>query len=246
MRVTTFNVNFGLGGELQTLEAIGEGDPDLILLQETTPQWEASIRNRYRDRYPFIAFRHCCGAGGLGVLSKVRLETAEYLEPTSGWFPALRVVLDGPLGRLQALSVHLHPPVSETGSVVSGYFTTSPIRKAELESFCSRLGRDVTLVVGDFNEADGEAVRFLQDQGFRSALPEFAPGQETWRWPLPVGSLSSRLDHIFYGPGLEPLSVVVLEAGKSDHLPVTGLFARARPTTGGPVQRSPGSVSLSP
>ncbi len=46
-----------------------------------------------------------------------------------------------------------------------------------------------TLFVGDFNESDGgRAIAFLAERGFRSALPEFAPGQTTWRWNTSLGT----------------------------------------------------------
>lgn len=194
-----------------------------------------------------MAFQHCCGAGGLGILSKVRFEPPRYLDAPSGWFPAMRVILQTRLGPLQALSVHLHPPVSESGSFVKGYFTTTSIRRAELEDFHAQLDPSLpTIVLGDLNEADGKALRFLQDRGYRTGLPEFSPGEKTWRWRLPVGALTSRLDHILYSPGLEPLSVEVLEAGNSDHLPVTAVFAKASPPREGRHSGAASQVISSP
>jgi endonuclease/exonuclease/phosphatase family metal-dependent hydrolase len=246
-KVTTYNLNYGLAGEPDTLAAIAVGSPDVVFLQETTARWEAEIRREYAARYPYMSFHHCCGAGGLGVISKVRLTPPEYLDSTSGWFPALRVVLNTQLGPVQVLSVHLHPPVSESGSFVKGYFTTTGLREAELREFLTHLDPELpTLVMGDLNEPDGKAVRCLQDLGFRSSLPEFAPAQKTWRWKLPIGALSSRLDHIFYNRRLEPLSVDVLDAGRSDHLPITAVFAAPRQIQVESTQRTAGSISFSP
>ena len=105
------------------------------------------------------------------------------------------------------------------------------IHEQEIARFCQKLDRALpTLVVGDFNEEeDGRAVAYLAraEWGMRSALPEFEPKQPTWRWPTSVGTLERRLDHIAYDVRLEPLSVEVLEAGRSDHLPVVGVFVSA-------------------
>jgi endonuclease/exonuclease/phosphatase (EEP) superfamily protein YafD len=254
VKVKTYNLNYGLAGEPETLAAIGEGDPDVVFLQETSERWEAFIRREYRARYPYMKFHHCCGAGGLGVISKHRFEEKDYLEgPEGSWFPALRVIVDSPIGALQVLTVHLHPPATESGSFVKGYFTTDAIREAEMKAFFAHLDPSLpTLIVGDFNEPDGDAVRFLQDQGLRTGLPEFAPRKKTWRWKLPVGSITSRLDHIVYNDLLEPLNVEVLEAGNSDHLPVVAIFERAQIPAQKiekvelTPQRSPGTLSFSP
>ena len=43
-----------------------------------------------------------------------------------------------------------------------------------------------------------------------------------------VPHLRTPLDHIVYDGRLEPLSVEVLDAGRSDHFPVVGVFVLAR------------------
>jgi len=231
LKVMTYNINYGIPGDPPTMAAIRDADADLVLLQETTAEWEAALRSEFSHRYPYMSFHACCGAGGLGVLAKRAFAEKDYLEgPPQGWFPALRLVAQTPIGAVQVLSVHLHPPVSSSGSIVSGYVKTPPIREAEAATFLKALEPGLpTLVAGDFNESSsGRAVRLLAENGLVSALPEFAPGQRTWRWPTPVGEVSSQLDHLAYNPRLTPLDVRALEAGRSDHLPVVGVFQLAR------------------
>ena len=155
------------------------------------------------------------------------------LPATAGWFPAMRVVLHTGLGPVQVLQVHLRPPFSDSGSVVSGYFTTPPVREAEIEGFTAALDADLpTLIVGDFNEGPGgSAIAVLRERGMKTALPEFAPGETTWRWRTSLGTLHHTLDHIVYDGRLEPIDTRVLRAGRSDHLPVIAVFV-APPETG--------------
>ncbi len=235
LKVMTYNVNYGLAGDPDTMAAIGECDCDVIFLQETTPRWEEALREGFGERYPHMGFVHSGGAGGMAVLSRRPFSEGEVLEPPDGgWFPAWRVVIDSPLGEVQVLQVHLRPPLSETGSVVSGYLSTPPVRRASMVAFtevldllsATRPGLP-TLIVGDFNEAeDGQAIGFLAERGLRSALPEFDPGAETWRWDTSVGEVTSRLDHIVYDPKLAPIQARVVKAGRSDHLPVVAVFER--------------------
>jgi endonuclease/exonuclease/phosphatase (EEP) superfamily protein YafD len=216
---------------MSNLEAIEAIDADIVLLQETTAASESRFRDALEERYPHILFRDCCRAGGLGILSKHPILAEDYLESEIGWFPAWLVTVDGPLGHVQLLDVHLRPPVSDSGSWVGGYFSTRKVRRQEIEGFWAAVDTDVpTIVAGDFNEgADGRAVSFLADQGMRSALAEVDPGADTWHWPLRVGELSSMLDHIVYDERLALLHAEVREGGASDHYPVFADFTLAAP-----------------
>src|SRR6185436_20798777 len=91
---------------------------------------------------------------GIGVMSRLPIRAQQLIprEQDDGWFPALRLILDSPLGPVQALVVHLRPPVSDGGSFVSGHFTAPAIHEKEITRFCQALDRNLpTMVVGDFN-----------------------------------------------------------------------------------------------
>jgi vancomycin resistance protein VanJ len=231
VRVMTYNVNYGVAGDPSTVEAIRQGEAGVVFLQETTPAWEQALRQQLAEEYPHMVFRHCCGAGGLAVLSKFPLRAAEYMKaPEGGWFPGWRVLVDSPIGELQALNVHLRPPVSDSGSVVAGYFSTGEIRQRQIEAYWQKIDPDLpTLVVGDFNEdTGGRAVKFLAAQGLQSVLPDFEPSADTWRWTTSVGQIESRLDHVTHDRRLRPLGARVIQAGRSDHLPVVATFVAAQ------------------
>jgi len=233
LTVMTYNVNYGLAGDDATLRAISEEQADLVLLQETTPSWEAVLRGELGERYPHVAFRHCCGAGGMAVLSRFPFRERDYLEPPEGgWFPAWTLDVEAPFGLLQVMNVHLRPQIGDSGpnlgGIMSGAITTPPIRRREISEYFAHLDDDVpTLIAGDFNESEsGRALTYLAEQGFRSTLPEFSDA-DTWRWNTSVvGTVSRRFDHIVYGRGLDPLSARVVAAGNSDHLPVVAIFER--------------------
>ncbi len=259
IKVLSYNVNYGLVGDASGIAAIRDANADVVLLQETNEGWEQAIRAELSELYPHMQFRHCCQAGGLAVLSKYAFE--KELTPTpadkmakrtaasnkaergdggknyqmskDGWFPAWRVVVETQAGPIQLLNVHLRPPVSDSGSVVSGYFSTPPIREKEMRQFHHMLKAGMPgLVAGDFNESgSGRAVTFLEKRGYRSALPEFDTSQSTWHWNTSVGTVSSQLDHIVYGDGLRPLRAEVLRKGQSDHYPVQVTFVVAPSNT---------------
>jgi endonuclease/exonuclease/phosphatase family metal-dependent hydrolase len=233
LSVLSYNLNYGLAGDLPTLDAIAARPSDLVLLQETTPAWEAALRARFGDEYPHIAFRHCCLAGGLGVLSKFPLEELEVIDPPEGgWFPGWRLRIESPLGELQVLNVHLRPQIGDSGpnvvGIASGMVTTPPIRKEQIAAYASRLEPGVpTLVAGDFNESeDGRAVSWLEARGFHSVVPDFSD-DDTWSWQTSVGRVSRRFDHIVLSADMRALSAGVVKAGNSDHLPVYAVLELA-------------------
>lgn len=231
LTVMTYNVNYGLAGDPDTLGAIRRGGAEVVFLQETNEAWEEALRGTLGGAYPHMAFRHCCGAGGLAVLSRFPFVDEGLVASPSGWFPSWRVVVRTPLGPVQAVDVHLHPGVSDSGSWVSGAWTTPRLRLAEIARTYARVDRSLpTLVVGDFNEgAAGHSVAYLEAQGFTTALPESAGAQSTWRYPTRIGTLRLQLDHVFFNGLLRLLDVRVLRAGRSDHLPVIAVFERVTP-----------------
>jgi endonuclease/exonuclease/phosphatase (EEP) superfamily protein YafD len=230
LRLLTYNVNYGIAGDAETLRAIRDAAADVVLLEETNVAWERALRTELGTALPHMTFKHRGGAGGIAVLSREAPVEVEFLPPAQGggWFPAVRVVLDGGCGRMQLLGVHLRPAVSDGGSWVSGHFSTPVVRAAEMRSFVARLSPELpTVVAGDFNEEeDGDAARFLVERGFSSALDRYAPDRFTWRWPTAVGELHKQLDHVFYDARLDVLSAEVRTAGRSDHLPVIAVVAR--------------------
>jgi len=234
LRVMTYNVNFGIPGDGPTLAAIEGGKADVVFLQEINRAWEQALRAKLGATYPHAAFYPRGGAGGIGVMSRLPIRAQQLIsrEEDDGWFPALRLVLDTPLGDVQVLVVHLRPPVSDGGSFIAGHFTAPAIHEKEIARFCATLDQALpTLVVGDFNEEeDGRAVAYLAraEWKMKSALPEFAPDRPTWRWPTSFHTFERRLDHIIYDLRLEPLKVEVIDAGNSDHFPVVGVFVLAR------------------
>ncbi len=223
----TYNVNFERY-DPATIDAIEAADADLVFLQETTAQWEAGMRARLSARYPFMEFRAHDPDGGMGVLAKVPVTPVSWLPSPVGRFPAWCLTVDSPLGPLRVLHVHLHPPLDERG-LISGYFTTGGARRTEMVSHLGCFPDAPDLVVGDFNEEEGDAVELVEARGLRDAASTFPPVRRTWRWDTTFVELEGRPDHVYFGPGLAPRDVEVLETGASDHRPLRVVLQRRAP-----------------
>lgn len=225
LRLMSYNVNYANPDVTGTLDAIAAADADVVLLQEIDRGWEDVLDKRFARAYPHRAFRlHARAAGGLAVLSKLPL-AEEQLVPTppEGWYPAQRVVVDGPFGKVQMLNVHLRPARDRNGWI-TGYQTTPRHRLAQAKAFFGKLTGGVsTLVAGDFNELpDGLAVAYLTLQGLARVQ---TAGPTTWHYAKVIrgrklSMLSMDIDHVLVDDTLAASDAQVLDAGASDHRPV--------------------------
>ncbi len=228
--VLTWNLNWGMPGTDQAVEAIREADADVVCLQEVTPGWEALLARSLKDRYPHVLFRSGQAASGLAILARKPLREIAFVPPTAGWFPALIARAETALGPVQVLNVHLRPALNESGSFSPAVYALKNPRthRAEIDAIFARRDPGLPAVVaGDMNEGPGgAAVSRLESLGLRNALPQFQPRAGTWRHPTSVGTIEQAIDHILYARSLACLSARVLERGASDHLPLLTVFGR--------------------
>jgi endonuclease/exonuclease/phosphatase (EEP) superfamily protein YafD len=235
LRLVTYNLNFGNPDVERTMDAIAATNPDVALLQEVTPGWEALLRKRFGAQFPHVTF-HLPGGGHAGhaVLSRFRLTTDELLsKPEGAFYHGQRMVLATPSGPLQILHIHLRASIDDDcfrGPCshlhwVKGQFTTPPIRRREIEAHWKRVDRTLpTIVAGDFNEpAEGDVVAFLTRHGL-TRVPTTGP--PTWHYVQqftdghPQDLLKETIDHVMIDNRIDALDATVLDAGASDHRPV--------------------------
>jgi endonuclease/exonuclease/phosphatase (EEP) superfamily protein YafD len=232
-RVLTYNINWGMPPPDQAAAIIRKSGAEIVCLQETTPQWEAQLRAALSREYPYMEFRESQGrmGGGLAFLSKVPQSEVAYIPSNTGWFDGWIRKFETPLGPVQILSVHLHPPVSDRGGwTLGGYLFTSKDRLKEMQRFypAHEPGTPM-LVVGDFNDTQNcAAIKWLKRQGITSALPQFDRHSDTWEWQWGLIKLHRRMDHILYSFDLNCCSAEVIRAGASDHFPVAATFEASR------------------
>ena len=223
--VKTYNVEVGDEGQSATIEAIGSGNADLVCLQETSSLCEKVLRKRYADQYPYQLYNDNApeyGAGGLAVLSRFPLTDSGWHANPKGWHPAWHLLVETPAGTMQVMNLHLRAVLAGDGNDASSYFSTGDDHVAEIAYFLSTVEEELpTLIVGDFNEEPGgEAIEYLENRGFRNALPLYRPGQFTWRHASVANQFSKTFDHILFDGAFAPLNAWVLNEGDSDHIPV--------------------------
>jgi len=232
-RVLSYNVNWGMPRPDFAAETIRNFGAEIVCLQETTPEWEAYLRAALSREYPYMEFRESQGrmGGGLGFLSKTTQFEVAYIRSETGWFDGWIRKFETPIGPVQILNVHLHPPVGKRGGwTLGGYLFTGKDRLKEMRRFYpARKPELPTLVVGDFNDTQNcAAIKWLRHQGMTNALPQFDRHSDTWEWQAGPIKLHRRMDHVLYSPGLNCCAAEVIHAGASDHFPVAATFENSR------------------
>lgn len=217
--VVTYNLNYSFINE-NVVDILDTINADVICLQETNKTWEDIITKGLQDKYPYLEFKYCCGAGGLAIMSKYPILNTIYIDNEAGWFPASLTNIKKGKEIIQVLNVHLKPGLTSKGRIGwNAYFKAEDIHKQELTHFMNHLNKNIpTLIVGDFNENDkGKSLTWLTNEmNFQDDLSTFDAKTKTWRWVL----LKGRYDHIVSNQFLECNAAQVHKVGKSDHFPV--------------------------
>jgi endonuclease/exonuclease/phosphatase family metal-dependent hydrolase len=201
----------------------------VVCLQETTPEWEALLRQRLNTRYGQMIFRHVPGgAGGMAVLSKRPMKEMAEIEPArGGWFASFIVEVETAAGPMRCCNVHLRPKLNDRGSMtVSSYLSSDGIHQNEMRQILARAEPATpTIVLGDFNEGDGGgALGVLRERGYVDAVRQHDGSTATWRWDVGPVTVRHRLDHIVHSREMKCVWAGVMLRGQSDHLPVVAVF----------------------
>jgi endonuclease/exonuclease/phosphatase family metal-dependent hydrolase len=222
LTIQSYNVEFDHFRDPATVAAVGRNSADVMALQEVTPEWEEVLRREYADSYSYMLFYAEPNSGGMAVLSRFPIVDLGFHPGPNDWHPAWHVGVETPAGPMQLLNVHLRAPLNGRDSSVESYLQTDEDHRLSIEQFRAECdGALPTVVLGDFNEGvDGEAVRVLEDNGYRNVLPLYRPGQGTWRYRSIGGQFDATYDHILFDDAFDSLNAWVTRAGNSDHLPV--------------------------
>ena len=196
LTIQSYNVEFEHYGDPATVATVGSNNADVISLQEVTPEWEDVLRSEYADTYGYMLFYSAPNSGGLAVLSRFPIVDLGFHPGPNDWHPAWHVGVETPAGPMQLLNVHLRSPLTGRDSALDAFLETNEDHRLSIEQFREECDGDLpTVVLGDFNEGvDGEAVGFLEDIGYRNALPLYRPGQGTWRYRSIGGQFDGTYD----------------------------------------------------
>jgi endonuclease/exonuclease/phosphatase (EEP) superfamily protein YafD len=208
--VLTANLQYSNGDPAAFLAWLATRPADLVLLQEVTAEWAATLEARSGYAHRLLSPRE--DPYGIGVLGRVPLETVGLLDLANDGLPSIAgtVAMDGQ--RVRFLGLHTRWPV------VPGLAELRDLALVRAAAI-AREGADPLVLGGDLNltpyaPAYGQLIA-------ESGLVDVMHGrgwQPTWNagfWPLAL-----RIDHLLVSPGVCVEHAEVGPAIGSDHRPV--------------------------
>lgn len=208
--VATVNLLYRNHDRQPVLDWLAAETPDLVIVQELTPEWAAELSRAAGYAHRRLLTRR--DAYGIGILSRWPLDHIQAVDLADDGLPSLSGVVE----------IHGRPVV------VLGLHARWPITPRLLEARDDALRRAAhlirseplpTVVIGDFNLTPFSPAfaRFRADSGLRDALAG-AGWSPTWQagfWPLAL-----RIDHVLVPPSVCVNHAAVGPAIGSDHRPV--------------------------
>lgn len=221
LRIVQFNVwshNSEIGPSIDWIVA---QQPDLVILEETTPPFRRAFEAR-------TGWRSVCRDCEVMIYSRLPIAKG-YVPAAPAVGPLSHAVVKDAQGTFDVVGVHNAWPTDGSDQ---------QRQEARLAHVLADLPKDRTIVTGDFNSTPWSFSRRRWDKAF--GLPRRDRAVFSW----PAGKITQRriampipllpIDHVYAGPGWATVSVTAGPKLGSDHYPVLAILAPVSP----PAERS--------
>ena len=189
------------------IDLVRERKPDILCIEETTPQWMRKLRLGLPD-YPFIIDQGY--SGGSALFSKMPVDRVE----TAPGIKRFGVRCKIQLGNMKALLIVSHPP-APTSTGRWNYRNNEFVRLAE-DTAASAIP---VIIIGDFNSTPWSS--YFQQLLMQGQLQDSEVGfgiQPSWSTLMPLPLVP--IDHCVYTKQFVAKSRDVGPNIHSDHLPL--------------------------
>lgn len=193
------------------IEFIKTEQPDVVFLQEVSPEWEAGTRELLSD-WPYAYVESRQGNFGIAAYSKRPFDSIQHVDSPPLGYPTIIAKLKVGQDHVNLISTHPTIPLGAT---------LARARNLQIDSIAgiARSLAGPTVVSGDFNSTiwDWRLSDFENASGLKNARRGFGVLPT---WPARAPGLRIPIDHVFVS---DDMQVVNLETGPnigSDHLPL--------------------------
>lgn len=213
LRVLSMNVLASNGSYERIRDAIEVRRPDVLVVMELTPEGARELESIHAD-FPHRVLEASPGNFGIGLFSRLPLESREVLELGPAGVPSLEVQLE--LGRrlVRLLATHPLPPTSAANAGA---------RNEQLRAAGERCRSRETPVVliGDLNTTPWSPVfRALTGEGIHALRDTLAGRGWQPTWPAPLRFAGIPIDHCLVSKEWRVAERSTGPAVGGDHLPL--------------------------
>ena len=209
MSIVFQNVSYGNDSFDAFLRIIERNQPDVVVLLEYTPEWEAAM-DRLPDTYISRITASDNGAFGIAMLSRLPLQSHEFMYLGQSEAPAIAARFESADFDGTVIGVHLSPPIGST------WAADRNLQTEQLRDYLLQLDGPF-VAAGDFNNTPWSPTfkSFLSATDWHVATPVLAA---TWpaqadRFGIPIdlavasGDVSFGTKEIIVLPGSDHLGV---------------------------------------
>lgn len=211
LRAMLINLNAANTNTERALHSITNANPDLIILEEVTPDWAFAL-SKLAEQFPHHLVEPREDPFGIMLLSKYPLSDAAIVEIGFAGLPSITANVLFPQGNVSVVATHPLPPI---GAV---YSEQRNAQLAALPAVVKEQSNPV-LLIGDLNTTQWSPYfkQLVQESGLKDSMKGFG-FQPTW----PAGNGLSRipLDHVLHSPVIRIINRAIGADIGSDHLPV--------------------------
>ncbi len=184
-KVLHLNLSSISGNYENAIKDILAYDPDIISFQEVTPEWNAFLKTRLANDYPYDATIVKINPFGKALYSKTEFKSNQTYHNSQT--PLLGVTFEKNNRKVRLISSYLSQSINKQGL-------------ADAKSILSAIAEVVkgtripTIVLGDFNLVywSNEIRQFRSETGLKNS-----------RRSIPLSSLDLPYDHIFFTQGIQ-------------------------------------------
>lgn len=215
--VLTCNLLWEFVDPQETIASLRKANPDVIVFEEFTPNWQTILRKELWEQYPHRVERPMEGAFGICLASRLPLEQARGFTDEAG-FDSVSGVITVAGEKVGILGVHPLPPTSPA------YFSDWRTSFRTWPSLLRQIQCKHRVLAGDFNSTP--FCRAFSGLCSDAHLRDSAVGHglaNTW-FPLPP-PLGLPLDHVLISESLTATDLKVGPDTGSDHRWVKAILA---------------------
>jgi endonuclease/exonuclease/phosphatase (EEP) superfamily protein YafD len=216
IRAMLMNINAGNGNTELVLGSIRQAGPDILLLEEVTPQWAQALEV-LDETYPYQVSEPQEGCFGIMLLSKYPLEHGSVIQIGTAGVPSIVAEAFLPQGVVSIIGTHPVPPIGGKASELRNG------QLMELPGIVMEQKHPV-LLIGDLNTSPWSSrfTKLLKEAGLKNSMKGFGHQPS---WPASPFFLRIPLDHMLHSPEIMIHNRMVLQDVGSDHFPVVVDFS---------------------
>ncbi len=193
----------------KVISYIRDIQPDLVLLQEVSPEWVTLLQPLIDSDYPYSKLEPQSDNFGMATLSRVPVSSMHILAPVSSAIPVIETKLEINGRALSVLNFHPLPP---------GRPAMADLRNEQLDYLGPYITEqsDLSIVAGDFNVTPWSPNydSMLEETGLYNTRKGFGM---LLTWPKPP---IIPIDHILASPAIITLDMQAGPNVGSDHRPL--------------------------